>query len=415
MKAMKNLLLFLTVWLLFQSTAFSQVISEWRGIGRTGVYNETGLLKEWPKDGPPLLWTINNLPIGNSSAAIAHNMIFTPGLDGDYDDVVAMDMEGNIKWKKNFGRAWTQSYPESRATPTIEGDFLYISSGKGELACYKAVSGELIWERKISEEYGGTYGRWGLAESLIVLDNKVFFTPGGNETTMVALDKLNGKTIWKSKSLNDNPSYTSPLLIDYGGRKTIVNVTENYIIGVNPADGDIIWKFDFGSYATERNNNINTPIFADGYIYVTSGYNHKCVKLKLSDDATSVSLVWVDEVLDVHHGGAVKVDNYIYGSNWIRNAMGNWVCLNWETGEVMYEKEWINKGSIIAADGMLYCYEEKSGNLALVKATPEDFKVVGTLKVDSKRGPFWAHPVIKGGILYVRHREMLMAFDIRSK
>jgi outer membrane protein assembly factor BamB len=411
---MKNLFLLLTVWLLLQSTSFSQVLSEWRGIGRTGVYSETGLLKEWPKDGPPLLWSISNLPVGNSSVAIAHNMIFTTGLEGDNDAVVAMDMKGKIIWQKPFGRAWTQSYPDSRATPTIDGDYLYISSGKGDLACFKAVSGDLVWERKISEEYGGTYGRWGLAESLIVFDGKVFFTPGGNETTMVALDKLTGKTIWKSKSLKDNPSYTSPLLVDYGGRKTIVNVTENYIIGVNPADGEIIWTFEFGSYATGRNNNINTPLFSDGYIYVTSGYDHKCVMLKLSDDASSVSLVWVDDVLDVHHGGAVKVGNYIYGSNWIRNSMGNWVCLNWETGKAMYEKKWENKGSIISADGMLYCYEEKSGNIALVEATPEDFRIVSTFQIDAKRGPYWAHPVIKDGILYVRHRESIWAFNIKK-
>lgn len=414
MRAMKNLFLLLTVSLLLQSTSFSQVISEWRGIGRTGVYNETGLLKEWPKDGPPLLWSVSNLPVGNSSVAIAHNMIFTTGLEGEMDAIVAMDMKGNIVWQKPFGRAWTQSYPESRATPTIYGDYLYISSGKGDLACFKAVSGDLVWERKISEEYGGTYGRWGLAESLIVLDGKVFFTPGGKETTMVALDKLTGKTIWKSKSLKDNPSYTSPLLVEYGGRKTIVNVTENYIIGVNPDNGDIIWNFEFGSYATGRNNNINTPLFSDGYIYVTSGYDHKCVMLKLSDDASSVSLVWVDDVLDVHHGGAVKVGNYIYGSNWIRNSMGNWVCLNWETGKAMYEKKWENKGSIISADGMLYCYEEKSGNIALVEATPEDFRIVSTFQIDAKRGPYWAHPVIKDGILYVRHRESIWAYNIKK-
>jgi outer membrane protein assembly factor BamB len=409
---MKNAIFLLTVWLLFQSNLQSQVLSEWRGIGRTGVYNETGLLKEWPENGPSLLWSISNLPIGNSSVSIANGMIFTTGLHVDFDAIVAMDMQGNVKWQKPFGRAWTQSYPDSRATPTIDGDLVYVASGMGDLACFKALTGELVWDRKVSEEYKGTYGRWGLAESLFILDNKVFFTPGGDETTMVALDKFNGKTLWKSKSLKEKPSYTSPMVIDYGGRKTIVNVTENSIFGVNPDNGEIIWTFDFGKYAEERNNNINTPIYHDGHIFVTSGYNHKSVMLKLSHDATSVSLVWVDEVLDVHHGGAVKVGNYIYGSNWKHNSMGNWVCLDWETGKVMYEKEWINKGSIISADEMLYCYEEKTGNIALVKPTPEDFKVVSSFKINSNRGPFWAHPVIKDGRLYIRHRNSLFVYNI---
>ncbi|MHC1702653.1 MAG: PQQ-binding-like beta-propeller repeat protein [Tenuifilaceae bacterium] len=412
---MRIFTLLLTFLFFSHSSLFSQVISEWRGIGRTGVYNETGLLKEWPAGGPNLLWSIENLPKGNSSVAVAHNMLFATGVIDGNDVLVAMDLNGSIKWQKTYGRAWAESYPESRCIPTIDGNWIYVSSGYGDLACINAMNGEFRWTRKASEEYHGTYGRWGLAESLLIVGDKVFFTTGGGKTAMIALDKATGKTIWTTESLNDAPSYTSPIMIERGGKKIVVNVTTNYIFGVSVEDGKILWKFDFGSYAEQRNNNINSPTYSDGFIHVTSGYNHKSVMLKLSDDATSVSLAWVDSVLDVHHGGVVKVGDYIYGSNWTHNTMGNWVCLDWKTGKVMYEKTWINKGSIIAADGLLYCYEEKSGNIALVKPTPDDFVVISSFKITKGSGPHWAHPVINNGVLYVRHGEALMAFDILKK
>jgi outer membrane protein assembly factor BamB len=391
----------------------AQVLSEWRGIGRTGVYPETGLLREWPGDGPTLLWHTQTLPKGNSSVALAHGTIYTTGVNDEQDVLVALDMSGNAKWQVPYGRAWTASYPESRCTPTIDGDWVYVSSGFGDVACVNAHSGAIRWSRKASEEYQGAYGRWGLAESMLIFNDRVLFTPGGDRTTTIALDKSTGQTIWTSESLGDVPSYTSPVLIEWAGRTMAVNVTTNYIFGIDPSDGRIPWKFDFGKYASQRNNNINTPLYHDGYIFVTSGYDHKSVMLKLSDDANAVSLAWVDEVLDVHHGGAVKVGNYIFGSNWKHNTLGSWVCLDWKSGKVMYEKEWINKGSIIAADGMLYCYEEKSGYIALVEPDPSGFKVVSSFKIPYGSGPHWAHPVIKDGILYIRHGEALMAYKVK--
>lgn len=409
---MRRIISLLVLWLLCQSDLSAQVVSEWRGFGRSGVYNETGLLTEWPVGGPKLLWSIEGLPKGYSSVVIANSMIYTTGFKGDSDVLIAMDLNGNIKWQNPYGRAWTDSYPESRCTPTVVGNWVYVSSGKGDLACFNALNGESKWSRKASEDYHGDYGKWGLSESLLVVGDKVFFTPGGETTTMIALDKLSGKTVWITESLKDAPSYTSPLLVERGGKKIIVNVTTKYIFGANALDGKILWKFDFGLYAEERNNNTNTPIYSEGNIFLTSGYNHKSIMLRLTEDGAHVTLVWVEGILDVHHGGVVKVGDYIYGSSWEHNTMGNWVCLEWNTGKMMYDKEWINKGSIISAEGMLYCYEEKSGNIALVKASPNDFKVISSFKISKGSGPHWAHPVIDNGVLYIRHGEALMAYSI---
>ncbi|MEN8121765.1 MAG: PQQ-binding-like beta-propeller repeat protein [Bacteroidota bacterium] len=413
---MKKALLLTTIFLVLSLQSFAQNFSQWRGINRTGVYSdEKGLLKEWPENGPKMLWFHDSIPNGYSSVSIVNNTIYLTGIVDTMDVVLALDITGKELWQTAFGRAWDGSYQNSRATPTIEKNKVYVSSGRGDIACLNAVNGEIIWSVNASEKYGGTFGRWGLAESLLIDENNVFYTPGGNQTTMIALEKKTGKLVWKSESLNEGPSYTSPLMINKNGNKIIVSVTVNYIIGVQPQNGKILWKFDFGKYKERRNNNTNTPVYHDDGLFVTSGYNHSSVKLKLADDLSSVSLMWVDTVLDIHHGGAVKIGDYIYGSNWEHNRMGKWVCLDWNTGKVMYETEWKNKGSVISADGMLYCSEEKTGYIALVKVNPNKFKVISSFKIPKGTGPYWAHPVINNGLLYVRHGTALMVYDIKKK
>ncbi|RLD61017.1 MAG: alcohol dehydrogenase [Bacteroidetes bacterium] len=412
---MKKALLLTTTLLVLSLQIFAQDFSQWRGVDRTGVYSEEkGLLKVWPENGPKMLWFHDRIPNGYSSVSIANNTIYLTGIKDTMDVVLALDLNGKELWQTTFGRAWDGSYQNSRATPTIEKDNLYISSGRGDIACLNAKNGEIKWSVKASEEFGGTIGKWGLAESLLIDENYVFYTPGGNQTTMIAFDKGTGELVWKSESLKDNPSYTSPLMVHKDGKRIIVNITQTYIIGVQPQNGNILWKFDFKKYRERRNNYANTPLYYDGGLFVSNGYNHASVKLKLADDLSSASLMWVDTVLDIHHGGAVKIGDYIYGSNWEHNRMGKWVCLDWNTGKVMYETKWKNKGSIISADGMLYCSEEKTGYVALVNVNPKEFKVISSFKTPKGTGPYWAHPVINNGLLYVRHGTALMVYDIKN-
>jgi outer membrane protein assembly factor BamB len=410
--------IFRTVFFLFVFFSLSvqaQTVLEWRGVGRTGIYPEPGLMKTWPAEGPALLWSALELPSGWSSVSISQNSIFLTGKKDDQDVVTALSLDGKVKWQTPYGRSWNQSFPESRCTPTIDNGKLYVTSGLGDIACLHAENGNIIWSLKASEQFEGSFGMWGIAESPIIFENRMFYSPGGKKTSMVALDKETGKTIWQSESLGDNPSYSTPILIDYAGQKQIVNVSEEFIYAVSPENGKILWKFPFGQYANDGTNiNTNSPLYADGKIFVSDGYNHSNVMLQLAADGLSVSLVWSNAVLDTHHGGYVKVGNYIYGSNWLHNGMGNWVCLEWNTGKTMYETAWFNKGPVISDGEMLYCQEEKTGNIALVKADPTKFEVTSSFKIPFGKGPFWAHPVICNGIMYLRHGSALMAYKIRN-
>jgi len=401
----------------------NQAISEWREENRTGNSAETGLMKSWPAEGPELIWMNKELPKGHSSVSIGNNTIYITGNVDQNDILVAIDPSGKIKWQTIYGKAWNASNPESRCTPTVEGERVYVSSGSGDIACIDGISGEIIWTVKASEIYKGTFGEWGIAESLIVDGDKLYFSPGGPETMTIALDKNTGSLIWKSKSMNDGPAYVSPILVNYAGKKMIINVSLNYILSIDASNGDILWsvnhtealdsKASKAVWPTAPAIKAVSPLYHDGRIYVTGGYDHGSIMLTMNEDGTGVSTAWTDTILDVHHGGVVLVDGYIYGANWLSNADGNWCCLEWNTGKKMYEEHWNCKGSIISADGMLYVYDEKSGNVGLVKPNPEKFDLVSSFRVKEGTGPYWSHPVINNGNLFVRHGNALMVYRIK--
>lgn len=422
---MKQLILLSTVFLCL-NPLLAQVDTQWRGENRDGVFQESHLLKVWPEEGPELLWVHDSLPTGYSSAIIGEELIYVTGLVDTLDHLIALNHQGEEQWRKPIGRGWTASFSDSRSTPTLIEGRVYVGSGYCYVACFDAITGEEIWKVNVFEKFEGRTGKWGYAESPLVVDDKVLVCPGGMKTNMVALDKNTGETIWQTESLQDTSGYASPILIEENGFKIAVNVMANEVFGVNVADGEILFKHNYSEIdptdayalwnsASATRINTNNPVYYNQGLYITSGYNHVGAKFELSDDFRNIELMWTDSILDVHFGGVVLVDGFIYGSNWINNANGDWCCLNWETGECTWVEKWNNKGNIIYADGLLYIYEEKRGNIGIVKPDPEKFEVISSFRVKHGKGPHWGHPVIKNGILYIRHGEALMAYDILEK
>jgi len=410
-----SILIFI-IGLLITSQSIADDWPQWRGSERNGVSPETDLLKSWPEDGPSLVWSKEDLGKGFSSVSIAKGRLYITGIFDKEEKLTALDLDGNIQWQTTYGPIWEDSFSEARSTPTVDGDQIYVISGMGKLVCFEAALGKIKWSADTVEEFDGEYHSWGIAESPLIVDNKVICSPGGRKASVVAFDKNSGELIWQTKTLSEMANYCSPALINRGGKKIIATQLEKSFVGINAEDGSVLWQDNYEDYQDDATDiNIVTPIYYDGQIYVTSGYDDGGAMFDLSEDGTKVTRKWVDQTLDVHHGGIVRVGDYIYGSNWDGNKDGNWVCLDWNSGKVMYEEKWINKGSVITADGMLYCYEEKKGNLALVKANPEKFEKVSSFKVPLGKGPHWGHPSISDGRLYVRHGDALMVYDIKAK
>ncbi len=412
---MRILLAILLVTL--SSKIIAQNLVEFRGNERSGFYNETGLLKQWPDNGPPLVLQIEGIGKGYSTPILVNEKIFITGIKEDTIDILsAYNLKGELLWDTPYGRSWTRSYIDSRSTPTYYNGKLYVSSGTGQLSCIDSENGKTMWSVDAVNKYSGQIHRHGDAEAPLIVDNKVVYLTGGEENTMVAFDKDSGKEIWLTKSLGGAKSYASPTLINHNGTKIILAQTTDNLIGINPENGNIFWSYDLIQYHINRQGKggqTNPPVYYKGEIFVTSGYDHPGLLFSLSEDGKDIKLKWRNNDLDNHHGGVVLVNNTIYGANWENNANGKWVAVDWVTGETLWENEWENKGSIITADGMLYLYEEKRGNVALVQPSKDSLKIISTFKIEQGVGPHWAHPAIYDGKLFIRHGDFLMLYDIK--
>jgi len=394
----------------------------WRGPNRDGIYPDTDLLKEWGTEGPKLQWETMDAGKGWSSPVIADGRLYITGMNEDETKEIfsAYTLEGEKIYEIEYGNPWNKSYPDTRTTPTIVGNKAYVVSGICEVVCIGTKKGDILWTIDGKEIYGAKPHRFGFAESPLVYKDKVIFCPGGQQASMVALNRKNGKLIWKSDTLGTTTGYASPLLIEHNGTKQIIGLVGASIFGVDPESGEMIWSFEEWSEKGESDEfgkgACNTPVFIGDQIFFSNGYDMNAYKLQLSDDGKSVSKIWQNNDLDTQQGGYVVVNGTIYGSNWLSNAKGNWVAVDWESGETRYETTWEgkSKGTIISADNMLYCFDDKRGYVGLVPANPEKFEVISEFKITKGEGPFWAHPTIHNGILYIRHGNALMAYSIHK-
>jgi len=394
---------------------FSQLY-EWRGPGRTGIYDETGLLKKWPDGGPKLLWETVGMGDGYSSATVTDDAVYVTGRKDSSDVLTALTLDGKKKWETIYGKAWMANHTGSRCTPTYYNGNLFLISGSGDIVCIGS-NGKIKWSKNHYKLYDSKPLMFGISESPVVIDNMVIVSPGGKKASMVALSIIDGKVIWEAEPLNQEPQYVNPKLIEYAGKKMIVTVMGTDIFAVNSKDGKILWKVNYAEInaATGRvmKNHAITPVYRDGCILIANGYNWVAVKLKLSADGNSVEKVWENRNFDPQLGGVVLLGDNLYGNNHMSKPVDTWVCVDWNSGKTLWTSKWFSKGSVISADGMLYLYEERSGHVALVKPDPAKLDIVSEFQITKGEGPFWAHPVISKGKLYIRHGDVLMAYLIK--
>ena len=422
---MNKMFITMLVGVSFCTGAMAQVTPYgWRGPQHDGYYPDKGLLKEWPAEGPQMIFETSDAGKGYSSPLVVGDKVFLTGMNEDESEEVlnCYNLKGEKQYTVSYGHPWKQSYPETRTTPAVADGKAYVISGMGEVVCIDTSNGKIVWKVDAGTKYERKPDMWGTSECPLVYDNKVIYTPCGDQTTIVALNKDTGEEIWKSRPLGEKSGYVSPIMIEYKGKRQIVGSTSLSAFGVNPETGEIEWTFDnWGPKFTGKQgrwDNIapNSALYKDGKIFFCHGYDLNGFQLKLADDLKSVEVTWRTETLDTHHGGYVLVNGKIYGSNWINNNDGNWCCLDWETGKTDYEEMWTGgagKGSIIAADNKLFIYDERRGFVGLVNPTPEKFDVVSKFRVAKGSGPYWAHMHIDNGILYLRHGEYFAAYKIK--
>jgi outer membrane protein assembly factor BamB len=381
---------------------------QFHGPNRDNISTEKGLLKKWPVNGPALLWTARGLGHGYSSISIANGKIYTAGSIGQHTVIIALNYaDGKSVWQVKNGKPWTGAYPGSRGTPTIDGNRLFHQNPLGNLICLDATTGERIWECNILEKFNSKVPRWALSESLLVDGEHIISCPGGPQTCMVALDKTNGTVVWKAPSTGELAGYASPALFEYKGLRIITTLTSKSMIGVNADTGELLWCVKHETYYDE---NITTPIFHDGEVFVSTVVGSVKWRVDVTYGKVSLEEMWRTRQLENHHGGVILVNEELHGSSVVHNHL--LVCLDWKTGRVHYRDKCVAV-ALTYADGMLYTLSE-DGIMGLVEPTLVGHKLVSHFKIPKGgQGKSWAHPVVCGGRLYIRHGEFLYAYRLR--
>jgi outer membrane protein assembly factor BamB len=386
----------------------------WRGPRRDAICREKGLLQQWPPEGPPLAWRTTGLGQGYSGPAIVGRTLYTMGNKDGREWVIALDVDngGRQRWATALGPiTYDGQYPGTRATPTLDGRRLYVVGTAGTLACLDASSGREQWSRSLVTDFGGAVPRWGYSESVLIDGDLLLCTPGGSRATMAALDKNTGRVVWQSP-IGDPASYASVVKAQLAGVDQYVQFTGKGVVGVDARTGRFLWRYDAPSYDRFGGINIATPICANDNVFAASDYNvgGGLAAIEKTPQGLAAREVYFTKDMKNHHGGLILLDGVLYGCN----NPGILTCMDFNTGTVRWQSREPGKCSLLYADGMLYCRDEK-GPISLVEADPDRFLLRGRFdQPDRSEDRAWPHLVIADGRLYVRDQDLLLCYDVRK-
>jgi len=452
---------------LFTATVSAADWPQWQGPSRDGKSTDTGLLKQWPQEGPPLAWRIDKLGGGDGGPAVAAGRVFIMSNRGDEEVVWALsEKDGSEIWVTPLGPAFQQRASQGKegpgCTPTVDGERLYVEGLGGNVVCLQVADGKVLWQRSMTEDFGGRPPMWSYRESPLVDGDRVIVTPGGPDAIMVALNKLTGETVWKAK-LPDTPAgdsgapgdsgggrggpggpgssgggrggrggrggfgggggagaaYASPIAIDVDGQRQYVQLAARALIGVAASDGKFLWRYD--KPANRMAINCSTAVFHDGMVFASSAYGAGGGLVRLSKDAdgaVKAEEVYATTDMQNHHGGMILLDGCLYGASG-GNEGGALVCLDFKTGKVLWDQRQSAgrraKDSLALADGLLY-YRMEDGVICLIEPNPKQYAERSRFQQpDRTRLPAWSHPVIANGRLYVRDQDVLFCYDVKAK
>jgi len=428
--------------LFFWATADSALgqWTQWGGPHRDFMVKSEGLADKWPEDGPRKLWH-RELGDGYATIVVDDGTLYTMYRTEEDEFTVALDANtGKTVWEHRNPSPATelmnQFGPGPHSTPLVAGNRLYTIGTNAVMHCFDKKSGEVLWKHDLPKEFGAPvpgrgYGCSPIAykDTIIVPVDRERARPEGegeaaegNEEgaaekaeekkaepvegqTLMAFDQATGKVVWKK---HDYPaSYASPILIDFKGEEQLVQLLQNDIIGVSPADGELLWHLAL----TPQGANLATPLWTGGdLLFCSSAYDSgsRVVKLSQKDDKTVAEQLWYSRKMRVHHGNAVQFGDVVYGSS---GDFGPafFMGVDLRTGDPVWRERGFKKATCVKSDDKLIILDE-DGQLALASVNAEGMKVHSTCTVGERYA--WAAPTLVGKTLYVRDRKHIMALDL---
>ncbi|MFW5821088.1 MAG: PQQ-binding-like beta-propeller repeat protein [Bacteroidota bacterium] len=413
---MKKILFAFVLFALISCQIREPEIAEWRGKDRTGIYPDTGLLKEWPEEGPAEILVIENIGNGFGSPVFIEDQFFVTGEIDSMARLFCYNLKGEKIWQSTPGKEWMKSYSGGRDAPTVVGDLIYMGTGLGDLYCISRADGKTVWSRKLKKDFKGVLPYHGFTNAPIVVGEKVYWTPGGKEHNIVALNRHTGELIWTNPAFGEPQGYNSPKLISLAERDIIVTFSAYHLLGFDAETGELLWEHEQDNLAPDQrkpgygDTHSNTVVYENGMIYYVAGDGNCGVKLELAKDGSSIKEVWRNRDFDGYMGGIVKLGDHLYGGCTAKPELRS---VNTKTGETSDSLR-LGPGTIIAADSMIYYYSQK-GEMNLISYIDGKMNKVSSFKINKGSKQHFSHPVIYKGILYLRRGNTLMGFDIRKQ
>ena len=382
-------------------TAFSADWPHWRGPHRNGIVAEA-VATSFPTNGPKIVWQATT-GTGFSSIAVADGRLFTLGNNDNHDTVHALDTQtGKTIWTHRYASPLDDKFFEGgpTSTPTVDGDRVYTLGRQGDLFCFAAATGKIIWQANAAELTGARVPGWGYSGSPLVLGDRLILNVGESGC---ALDKNTGKLLWKS-----NPSdagYSTPLPYDDG--KSIALCSAKAIFGVDVATGKQIWTH---RWITRYGVNAADPIpLGDGTWFVSSGYGKGASLIQAAEGKAET--IWRNKNMRNQFNGCVLIDGHLYGPDGDTKPDATLRCLDPKTGEALWTHEDFGSGSVIAAGQTLIALSG-DGTLMLATADPKSFKPAAQASI--LEGKCWTAPALADGMLYARNAEgTVVCVDLR--
>ena len=294
-----------------------------------------------------------------------------------------------------------------RGTPTIENGRVYVEGGNGDVACLDIQDGKTLWSMNLRTDFGGRVPGWGYCESPLIEKDMLILTPGGSKGAVIAVSKTTGEMIWRSKQVGQPAHYASAVAADIGGVRQIVQFARGSVFGVRANDGKLMWQY---SGANNGTANAATPIVYQDHVFASSAYGTGGGLARISGegDKQKAKEVYFEKKMANHHGGIVKVGDYMYGF-----GQRGLICMHYLTGKIAWTARSVRKGSLIVADNKLFLLGERH-EVALAEVTPEEYRELGRFRIKRRGRPSWAHPVIANGTFYIRDQGYITAYDVKK-
>ena len=399
---MKQLLFALTLSL---SSLLNAQVYQWGGVERNGIYNASPLWNKALNSQPVLLQTIEGIGYGYGSPTITDEGIFVAGMVDSTGYLFRFDHDGKLIWKVEYGKEFNTKYLGSRATPTIEGNLLYYFGTFGDVVCLNTTTGKVVWKTNTFELYGGKPIKWGYTESPLLFNDILINTPGGNNYTLVGLNKHNGTLVWKTNLPGSVNAYCSPVLIEHKNKTlAMVTLSDKFVL-FDPNNGKV-----FLTHPTNQSRATSPmpPFYKNGQLFFTSGYGLGSIMYSINDAEQKLDTLWQSTEFDCKMSGMFCVNGIIYGTS---DQKKQWIGISWETGKTIFNTRELKPGSFVLADNKFLIFTD-DGEVAIATPTTNGFDINQRFRIPAEKVTMaFAHPVVYKNRFYIRYNSNIWIYS----